>query len=248
MVEKINNVFVNYRVSQNGEKNKWVLFLHGWGGSMESFRYFENILFNDGFNVVNIDLPNFGHSQKIESRFTLIDYAKTINQILILNNIKKVNIVCHSFGSRISLILARFLPQKIESLVIVDGAGIRRKRTLKEKINLFRFKLLKNLNKSRVFNFNLSNFGSEDYKLLNNEQKQNFVEYINADLSFLLKNILVPTLIIWGEKDKDTPLYMAKKMHKNIKNSGLIVFKGSGHFSYIENKEDFVIILKNFLN
>ena len=52
---------------------------------------------------------------------------------------------------------------------------------------------------------------------------------------------------MWGEEDKDTPLYMAKIMEKNIKDSGLVVLKNAGHFSYIDKSSEFNLITDNFL-
>lgn len=40
---------------------------------------------------------------------------------------------------------------------------------------------------------------------------------------------------------------MAKKLNSLIKNSGLITFKNAGHFAYLDNFNEFIIISKNFL-
>ena len=42
------------------------------------------------------------------------------------------------------------------------------------------------------------------------------------------------TLIIWGEKDQDTPLKDAVIINKLIRSSALIIYKKRGHFSYLE--------------
>jgi pimeloyl-ACP methyl ester carboxylesterase len=70
---------------------------------------------------------------------------------------------------------------------------------------------------------------------------------INLDLTKNLKDIKNSTLLIWGENDTDTPIYMAKIMEKNIGDSGLVVLKGAGHFSYIDSSNEFNIIADNFL-
>jgi len=77
--------------------------------------------------------------------------------------------------------------------------------------------------------------------------KKTFVNIISEDLSPLLKNIACPTLIIFGKDDKETPLYMAKKLNKKIKDSALIVFENCGHFAYLEDFYRFVAISKSFL-
>ena len=94
----------------------------------------------------------------------------------------------------------------------------------------------------------LNRFGSSDYKALSSDEKQVFNRIIKQDLSYALKDITSSTLIIWGKLDKDTPLYMAKKLNKYIINSGLIVFENAGHYSYLDEATKSLLILKSFLN
>ena len=62
-----------------------------------------------------------------------------------------------------------------------------------------------------------------------------------------IKKIKCKTFIFWGSEDKSTPIYMAKKIHKLIKNSKLYVVKGAGHFSYLNDQDAFVYQLNKFL-
>ena len=77
--------------------------------------------------------------------------------------------------------------------------------------------------------------------------KGTFVRVVNEDLSAEIKNICVPTLIFWGEDDKDTPVSMARRFHRYVKGSRLIIYKNSGHFCYLDNLDDFVYSLYDFL-
>ena len=54
------------------------------------------------------------------------------------------------------------------------------------------------------------------------------------DVQWNMKKINAETLIIWGEKDNDTPLKDGKYLNKIIKNSSLIIYKNRTHFSYLE--------------
>ena len=54
------------------------------------------------------------------------------------------------------------------------------------------------------------------------------------DQSPHLASITVPTLIIVGDLDAITPPPVAEKMHQAIPNSDLVVIKGSGHMSTME--------------
>lgn len=69
---------------------------------------------------------------------------------------------------------------------------------------------------------------------------------VNENLKPLLNDIESPTLLIWGDKDDATPLYMAKIMEKEIKGSGLVVFEGAGHYSYLDEYNRFKRVLESF--
>lgn len=69
------------------------------------------------------------------------------------------------------------------------------------------------------------------------------MKVVNLDLSHLLKDIKNEVLLIWGSHDQDTPLDMAKRMEREIKNSGLAVIEGAGHYSYADNYPRFCAIL-----
>ena len=61
-----------------------------------------------------------------------------------------------------------------------------------------------------------------------------FRNVVNEDLRYYLPYIENETLLIWGEKDIDTPLKDAKLMQKKIKNSALIIYPTATHYSYLE--------------
>ena len=88
--------------------------------------------------------------------------------------------------------------------------------------------------------------GAEDY-VATPKLQQTFINIINEDLTDLLPKIVQPTLLIWGENDKDTPLSQARVMEQKIPNAKLAVFKGAGHFSFLDKREEFVKELINFL-
>ena len=90
--------------------------------------------------------------------------------------------------------------------------------------------------------------GSSDYNQLSSDvMRETFKKVINLDLTENLSKIASPTLIMWGELDTDTPLYMAKVMEKKIKDSGLVVLKGAGHFSYLDSMGQFLNVVNVFL-
>ena len=247
MRKKFNNVLINYRVVRNSSKDNYVLLLHGFGGSTDSFKGLENYLISQNYSVVNLDFPGFGKSENPQENFTIYDYFEVVKQLLDFENINKVSVVAHSFGGRVAIILASQL-NIVNKLILVDSAGIKPKFSLLKwwKIKIYKFK--KFCNNKLHFNFDLSKYGSEDYKNTQDNLKQVFSRIVNTDLTYLIKDINCKTLLIWGKKDKSTPIYMLKKLNKNIKNSKAIVYLDCGHFSYIENHSKFCEDVGEFLS
>ena len=90
-------------------------------------------------------------------------------------------------------------------------------------------------------------FGSEDYKAISGVLRASFVKIVNEDLTPYLKHIEVPTLLIWGDQDDATPLWMGKKMEKEIKDAGLVIFENDGHYAYWNQLSRFHAIVSVFL-
>ncbi len=63
----------------------------------------------------------------------------------------------------------------------------------------------------------------------------------------LLKDIKVPTLLIWGEDDQVTTMDVAETFAKHIPNSKLVTFKKCGHAPMIEYPEQFSAEVEKFL-
>jgi len=216
-----------------------VVLLHGWGGSLKSFEYCEKWFADRGRTVINIDLLGFGESEMPKSTYTIFDYASDIGNLLDKLGYNVYYLIGHSFGGRIAIILGS--SQKVKKMILVDSAGIKPRRGPR-----FYYKTLKYKVKKRL-KLNTKNLGSSDYKALHPQMRSVFVSVVNTHLNKRVKAIKASTLIVWGSKDKDTPLYMAKYLNRHIKDSGLVIFDGASHYSYLDRYGDFVLIADKFL-
>ena len=113
--------------------------------------------------------------------------------------------------------------------IFTSGAGLKPKRSVKYRMNVLKCKT------ARVFGQKFSG-GSQDYKALSPEMKMLFKNIVNTHLDEYAKLLKVPTLIVWGKNDKETPLYMAKRFNRLIKKSKLIILNDCGHFAFCERK------------
>lgn len=245
----IDGISINYIDEGTGNT---VLLLHGWGGSIQTMIPIANIL-KDKCRVITLDLPGFGESSLPDRPWNSYDYAECIRKFINSLGLNNIVLFGHSHGGRISIILASKY-DFVKKLILIDSAGIIPKRKLKYYIKVYSFKLLKKLytifptgDKEEKIEKFYKRYGSTDYKESQGVMRQTMVKVINDNLVDLLSGINSPALLIWGENDQDTPVYMGKIMEEKIRDSGLIIMKNAGHYSYIDCYEQFKAVIKVFL-
>ncbi len=214
------------------------VFLHGWGCDHTSFLFCRKYLKQ---SALFVDFPPFGKSSKGIKDWTIFTYASMIISLLSDLKIKKINLIGHSFGGRVAIILAALCKGEVEKLVLVDSAGLKPRRSFFFYMKIWAYKTRKKLG------LDTSKYGSCDYLALGSDMRKIFSNIVNTHLDEFLPFIDAKTLVIFGENDKTTPLYMARKFKRKIKNSTLIVLKFAGHFCYIDRRLEFLELLKNFL-
>lgn len=233
---------MEFVVENSGKIN--IIFLHGWGADYLSFYFLKNKFLNYKLHFANLD--GFGKTNAPQDP-TINGYAQRLHKYINSNNLSNIILVGHSFGGRVAIEYSS--KYQILGLVLVDSAGIKPKFSLKKQFKIVQYKITKVLAKRGLLNHqSLKNFGSADYKNSSPQMQRVLKSCVNYNQKPLLKNINAKTLIIWGQKDLDTPIYMANTLHKHIKNSKLIVLKNCGHFSFLDNQYLFYLELKNFID
>lgn len=220
---------INMKIEGSGQA---IIFLHGWGGSMKLMDPLYDS-FKNQYQVCNLDLPGFGKSKEPDNAYTIYDYVKVIREIVKKYQLIDPIFIAHSFGARIAFIYASVYP--CSYLIITGGAGIKPKRTFDYYLKVYTYKLLKW--------FKIENqFGSTDYQNASMMMKKILVNVVNENIEETIKKIDCPILLVWGEKDQDTPLYMAEKI-KNLNNKcSLIVFEEEDHYAYYHQIHRFIAI------
>ena len=227
----INELTIHY--NDNHHTGRCVVLLHGWGqnGSM-----MEPIAqnFDKDFRVVNIDLPGFGASDAPLKPWGVYEYTDFLKDFFVALNIENPILIAHSFGARLAIIYASRYPT--QKLVLTGAAGIKPKRTLGYHVRVRTYKIAKTIFKLPGLSKHQESmrrfFGSSDYRAISGVMRQSFVKIVNEDLTKLLSDIHCPTLLVWGDKDDSTPLWMGKLMEKKIPDAGLVVFEGEDHYAY----------------
>ena len=120
---------VNYEKVGSGECE--LVFLHGWGGEIDSFKFICKYLKNE-YRALFIDFPPFGKSTEMQKPWTIFDYAELVLEIMRKEKIKKPILIGHSFGGKISLLYAS--KYEVEKLVLFGSPF--RKEIEKESLKL----------------------------------------------------------------------------------------------------------------
>ena len=247
----INGLNINYTVTGEGEP---ILLLHGWGSSTVVWQSIINNL-KDRYTLCALDFPGCGESDLPKESLTIIDYENLVLEFCKELNIVNPIVMGHSHGGRVALSLMCKKLLTVNKAVLFDSAGIVAKKPLKTRIKIKSFKiakwfltlpLIKNYT-AEALNTLRNYFGSSDYKSAPDVMRKTLVNVVAVDLKDSLKNITAPTLLVWGDKDTDTPLKNAILMEKLIPDCGLCVLKDCGHFALIEKPYDVNAILNSFL-
>lgn len=252
---------VNYEIFDDSKNNANIeiplLILHGWMAKIEAmapiYQYFKSTR-----KVIVLDFPGQGgKSDTLKVAWGVPEYGEMVKALLENLKVDKCDVIGHSFGGRVIIYLSSKYKEIFNKIVLTDAAGVKPKKNLKKIFKIYSYKiarffleifLSKEKYEKKVAEMRKKR-GSSDYAMLSSDaMRETFKRVINLDLTHKLKEIIQPTLLIWGENDMDTPLYMAKIMEKQIKDSGLVVLENAGHFSYLDNTNKYLLIVDNFLN
>lgn len=112
-----------YSKAYGKNTNPAVIFIHG--GPSGNATLFEATtaqkLADKGFYVIAYDRRGEGRSIDSTATFTYEEASKDLNQIYKLYNIKKANLIAHSFGGLVGTIFTEQNPEKVNTLVLAGA-------------------------------------------------------------------------------------------------------------------------------
>lgn len=243
---------------QHGEGLHNILLLHGWGCSVKLWESVTAELSKHA-RVTVIDFPGHGKSSRPPVPWGAEEYAAAVAELIEQLGIQGCDIIGHSHGGRTAICLAATRPELVGKLVLVGAAGLRAEPTEAQKKRSDTYKRLRGLSdaldKVRILGplpekmreSLRQKYGSADYNALDEEMRQTFVKVVGFNAEPLLPSIKASTLLIWGDADTETPLWMGQKMESLIPDAGLVVLQGGTHYAYLEKLADFLRIVQYFL-
>jgi pimeloyl-ACP methyl ester carboxylesterase len=231
-----------------------VFVLHGWGASIDAVG---SILagLKDQVELVALDFPGFGESDMVPAAWTVSDYAGLVLRLADQLGIERFAIVAHSFGARVALVLASdpHTSGRIERIVLTGAAGIKPRRRPSYYAKVSMAKLGRAIGAiggppgKRIQQQLRARAASADWLAAPEALRGTLRNVLAEDLAPRLPQVAVPTLLIWGPDDADTPLWMGERMEREIPGAGLVVLRAGGHYGYAEQAGHFNVVAAHFL-
>jgi pimeloyl-[acyl-carrier protein] methyl ester esterase len=240
-----------------------LVLLHGWGmhGGMWGQAAAQ---LEAHFRMHYVDLPGHGASAAAQP-FTLAALAELLAQRFGV----PVNVCGWSLGGMIAQQWAVSRPEQVSRLVLVGSTPCFRMRDdwqygmATEMLAQFATELMQNHAATLRRFLALQVRGSDDEKALLSQLRaqllargepdlqvlQGGLEILrDADLRVRLPEIVQPTLIIAGERDKLTPPAASRYMADQMPASKLVEVAGAAHAPFLSHPEIFVEHVKRFLH
>lgn len=255
MITEIDQVRLHWE--ETGETGSRVLLLHGWGCDISLMQPVAEAL-RKSHRVLMVDFPGHGESGRPPEPWGVPEYAANLVHFLRETGFFPCAVVAHSFGCRVAAWIAGEQPELFTKMIFTGAAGIRPKQTEAAKARAEKYKKLREraekikkipLLRSAAESMEEKlrrKYGSPDYNRLDEEMRKTFVKVVNLDLTERYDRIHQSTLLIWGDQDTETPIWMGREIEKRINDCALIPFEGGSHFAYLEQLERFNTIAAEF--
>lgn len=208
-----------------------------------------------GHTLIVPDLPGFGATPEPDTPWSVHEYAAWCIALLDRLGIESCDLVGHSNGGRIGIVMAAEHPGRVAKMVLASSAGIRPRRTLASSVRVRTYKALRAIERSSAMPSALRRSarrradqrGSADFRAATGTMRGTLVRIVNEDLRELLPHVTIPVLLIWGQNDTETPIADGQLMERLIPDAGLVVFEGASHYAYLEQAARFCRIVEVFL-
>ena len=218
------------------------MLLHGYMSSKEVFSS-QIDYFSKYYTVTAIDFLGFGGSAPLTKAFSVGDYAKWTEEVLVALNIHRPSVIAHSFGCRVALKMAEGRGQVFDKIVLTGPAGVIMNRgfTYHCKVKTYRF--IRRI----APKFAEKRFGSAEYRALSPIMKESYKKIVNEDLRDVASRVENEVLILQGRSDTTTPRQEAE-VYERVLKRGVLRFVDGGHFAFLENPTVFNLLTEEFLN
>ena len=250
-----------------------LLLLHGLACDSSTWSPVMSRLAED-FTVIAPDLLGHGESDKPDADYSLGGYANGMRDLLTILGVDKVTVVGHSFGGGVAMQFAYQFPERTERVVLastgglgqevsplirlltVPGAGSAiglatrrpwRPLVSQVMVGLSRLPLSATRDLDEV---------ARIYESLADPATRTAVQRVTShvldwrgqfvtmtDRSYLAR--LMPVMVVWGRQDMVIPARHAESAPSQVQD--VHVLEDSGHFPHKDHPEEFVRLVREFV-
>ena len=266
---EVDGVRVHYQ--EAGEEGATpVVLIHGFCASTFVWSDVFLQIAEMGFRVVVPDLVGFGFTEK-PPRFdyTFEAQARAVVGLTEKLGIERAALVGSSYGGAVAAVCALDYPERVSRLVLVGAVsndGVKRQGLLRLAASPVMGDVLSPilLDSPRLMRWRMSKvYAPENARLFAGERMEAHHRTLRSsqahaavlrtlrrwDAGRILAEaprITQPTLLVWGEHDRDIPLSEGERLHALIPNSRLVVFENCGHLPQEERPEEFAGLVAGF--
>ncbi|MCX8035329.1 MAG: alpha/beta hydrolase [Candidatus Dojkabacteria bacterium] len=248
---KFENQILHYYLFENSSNRTYYVMLHGWGLESKVWIDIGKYIYDiSSSNVILLDLPGFGQSSKLKHKYSFYAYCEMIEKIInkVCNTKAEIILIGHSFGGKISSVVASRKQLNIKKIILIDSAAFKDNSFKTQIIKLFSTIMPKQIKEISIVKKITQKFRTSDYNEINDENiKFLFLSTIETDISEILKKIQTKIDIIWGENDEITPLSQGIKIQQLVNAKNLFIIKNAKHLPFLENKDEFLKALNQIL-
>jgi pimeloyl-ACP methyl ester carboxylesterase len=248
-----------------------VVLIHGLSGCWQN--WLENIPhLARRHRVIALDLAGFGESELPQEEISIPGYGRFVDAFLGEIGVERGALIGNSMGGFIAAETAISHPSRVDKLVLVSAAGLmrvghRREAALGRAARMFhpaaaavlarRESLIKRPGLRRRILYGVVRYPHRIepeliYEVASGAGKPGFMAALEAivkyDFRERLTEISVPTLIVWGSKDRIVPVAGAYEYEELIPDSRRVIFEQTGHLAMVERPARFNQLVEEFLN
>jgi pimeloyl-ACP methyl ester carboxylesterase len=213
-----------------------LVWAHGWGHTHRNMLPLAEAMRRIGRPVL-LDLPGFGASPPPPAPWGTEDYADAAAEFLAARPAGRRVWIGHSFGCRVGLQLAARHPGLVDGLFLIAAAGLPRARALPERMRVaarrLAFRAARRLTPEGPRREALrARFGSADYARAG-PMRPILVKAVGEDLSAVAGAVGCAVVLLYGDRDDETPPEIGARLNRLMPQSRLIVLRGFDHWNVL---------------
>jgi pimeloyl-ACP methyl ester carboxylesterase len=226
-----------------------ILFLHGGLSDFDEAFAAQKAYFATFRTVIGVDQRGHGHSPDTDQAFSYRQMADDTAALLQQLKVGRVDVVGHSDGGNVGLLLARYHPQLVRRLVI-SGANSRGDYDGLLAYLRFRFSSEQRFAdgvpaRVRDLYARVSPDGVQHWPAMLAKTKALWATRVVIDASDLAA-IQIPVLIMSGDHDV-IPLEHTVAIYRRLPHAQLCILPATGHATMQERPEEFDRLTREFL-